>query len=149
MPDPYKQEKPSVSEEFAVTPPAITLPKGGGAVRGIDEKFSVNPANGTASFSIPIASAPGRSGLGPQLSLSYSSGPGNGPFGFSWDLSLPSIVRKTDKGLPRYLDAEESDVFLLSGVEDLVTRLQAAGKNPEKIRSDAMATMVSTSSRFR
>ncbi len=33
---------------------------------------------------------------------------------------FPSITRKTDKGLPRYLDAEESDVFILSGAEDLV-----------------------------
>ncbi len=32
----------------------------------------------------------------------------------------PAITRKTDKGLPQYLDSEESDVFLLSGTEDLV-----------------------------
>ena len=69
---------------------------------------------------MPIATSPGRSGFGPQLSLSYDSGAGNGPFGFGWSLSLPSITRKTDKGLPQYLDAEESDVFILSGAEDLV-----------------------------
>src|SRR5262249_43644853 len=34
--------------------------------------------------------------------------------------SLPVITRKTDKGLPRYNDAEESDVSVLSGAEDLV-----------------------------
>jgi len=34
--------------------------------------------------------------------------------------SLPSITRKTDKGLPRYDDAQESDTFILSGAEDLV-----------------------------
>ena len=38
--------------------------------------------------------------MGP-LSLAYDSGAGNGPFGFGWRLSLPSITRKTDKGLPR------------------------------------------------
>ena len=32
----------------------------------------------------------------------------------------PSITRKTDKGLPQYLDAVDSDVFILSGAEDLV-----------------------------
>jgi RHS repeat-associated protein len=37
---------------------------------------------------------------------------------------VPSITRKTDKGLPRYTDAEESDVFILSGVEDLVPVLK-------------------------
>ena len=59
-----------------------------------------------------------------QLSLSYDTGAGNGPFGFGWHLSLPSITRKTDKGLPRYQDAEESDVFILSGAEDLVPVLK-------------------------
>ena len=42
------------------------------------------------------------------------------PFGFGWHLSPPAITRKTDKGLPRYQDADESDVFILSGAEDLV-----------------------------
>ncbi len=100
--------------------PSITLPTGGGAIRGIGEKFAANPVTGTGSMSVPIATSPGRSGFGPQLSLSYDSGSGNGPFGFGWSLSLPSITRKTDKGLPQYRDAEESDVFILSGAEDLV-----------------------------
>jgi hypothetical protein len=101
-------------------PPSITLPKGGGAIRGIGEKFAANPVTGTGSMSVPIATSPGRSGFGPQLSLSYDSGSGNGPFGFGWSLGLPSITRKTDKGLPQYQDASESDVFVLSGAEDLV-----------------------------
>lgn len=71
-------------------------------------------------MSVPIATSPGRSGFGPQLSLSYDSGAGNGPFGFGWSLSLPSITRKTDQGLPQYLDAIDSDGFILSGAEDLV-----------------------------
>ena len=100
--------------------PSISLPKGGGAIRGIGEKFAANPVTGTGSMTVPIAVSPGRSGFGPQLSLSYDSGAGNGPFGFGWSLSLPSITRKTDKGLPKYADADESDVFVLSGAEDLV-----------------------------
>lgn len=104
----------------SVEAPQVALPKGGGAIRGIGEKFAANPVTGTGSMSIPFAVSPGRNGFGPQLSLSYDSGAGNGPFGFGWSLSLPSITRKTDKGLPQYRDAEESDVFLLSGAEDLV-----------------------------
>ncbi|MEJ2659732.1 MAG: SpvB/TcaC N-terminal domain-containing protein, partial [Desulfobacteraceae bacterium] len=100
--------------------PSISLPKGGGAIRGIGEKFAANPVTGTGSMSVPVATSPGRSGFGPQLSLSYDSGAGNGPFGLGWNLSLPSITRKTDKGLPEYWDAEESDAFILSGAEDLV-----------------------------
>ena len=105
---------------FSSSAPAIVLPKGGGAIRGIGEKFAANPVTGTGSMSVPIATSPGRSGFGPQLSLPYDSGAGNGPYGFGWSLSLPSITRKTDKGLPQYLDAVDSDVFLLSGAEDLV-----------------------------
>src|SRR5947207_851954 len=98
----------------AVGAPTISLPKGGGAIRGIGEKFGANPVTGTGSMTVPIATSPGRSGFGPQLSLSYDSGSGNSPFGFGWSLSVPSISRKTDKGLPQYLDADESDVFVLS-----------------------------------
>src|SRR3989441_12809172 len=104
----------------ANSPPSISLPKGGGAIRGIGEKFAANPVTGTGSLSVPIFASPGRSGFGPQLSLSYDSGSGNGPFGFGWSLSLPCVTRKTDKGLPKYRDADESDVFILSGFEDLV-----------------------------
>src|SRR5262245_53188736 len=71
-------------------------------------------------MTVPIAVSPGRAGFGPQLALSYDSGVGNGPFGLGWNLSLPAITRKTDKGLPKYQDADESDVFILSGAEDLV-----------------------------
>ncbi|MFM7448998.1 MAG: SpvB/TcaC N-terminal domain-containing protein [Leptolyngbyaceae cyanobacterium] len=101
-------------------PPAVTLPKGGGAIKGMGEKFAANPVTGTGSMTVPIATSPGRSGFGPQLSLSYDSGAGNGSFGFGWSLSLPAITRKTDKGIPRYQDDENSDVFILSGAEDLV-----------------------------
>lgn len=89
-------------------------------MRGIGEKFAANPVTGTGSTSVPIYVSPGRSGFGPQLSLSYDSGSGNGVFGVGWSLSLPSITRKTDKGIPQYRDDEESDVFILSGSEDLV-----------------------------
>ena len=100
--------------------PSLSLPKGGGAIRGIGEKFAANPVTGTGTFTVPIFTSPGRSGFGPQLSLSYDSGAGNGPFGFGWHLALPAITRKTAKGLPLYRDDTESDVFLLSGAEDLV-----------------------------
>ena len=100
--------QPGPSEEkFGVKAPQITLPKGGGAISGIGEKFTANPVTGTGSMTVPIFTSPGRSGFGPQLSLSYDSGAGNGPFGFGWNLSVPSITRRTDKGLPKYFDAEE------------------------------------------
>ena len=33
---------------------------------------------------------------------------------------MPSITRRTDKRPPQYRDNEESDIFVLSGAEDLV-----------------------------
>ena len=101
--------------------PSISLPKGGGAIQGMGENFSANPVTGTGSMNIPLKITQGRGGFTPQLSLSYDSGSGNGSFGFGWSLSLPSITRKTNKGLPQYRD--RTDVFLLAGSEDLVPLL--------------------------
>ncbi|MFD7874399.1 SpvB/TcaC N-terminal domain-containing protein [Streptomyces sp. NPDC059766] len=97
----------------------MSLPKGGGAIKGIGEKFAADPVTGAGALRVPVAVSPGRAGFGPQVSLTYGSGSGNGPFGLGWSVDLPAITRKTDKGLPRYDDDAESDVFILSGAEDL------------------------------
>jgi hypothetical protein len=97
------------------------LPKGGGAIKGIGETFQPNLFSGTGNHSIPIAVSPGRNGFGPSLSLQYSSGSGNGIFGLGWNLSIPRITRKTEKGLPQY---DDDDTFLMSGAEDLVPCLE-------------------------
>src|SRR5436190_21819044 len=46
--------------------PALNLPKGGGAIHSIGEKFEVNMISGTASASIPIQVSPARSGTQPE-----------------------------------------------------------------------------------
>jgi hypothetical protein len=91
-----------VSNKSGVSSQAISLPKGGGAVKGIGETFQPNLFSGTGNHSIPIALSPGRNGFGPALSLQYSSGNGNGPFGLGWGLSIPGVSRKTSRGIPRY-----------------------------------------------
>jgi len=68
---------------------------------------------------VPVYTSPGRSG--------------NEPFG--WGLSLPSIMRKTDEGLPKYRDVDESDVFVLSGAEDLVPVLVEVGGQRRRVRA--------------
>jgi hypothetical protein len=115
--------------------PKLSLPKGGGAIQGIGEKFSTNPMTGTGSLTVPIATSKTRSDFGPNLALDYGSGSGNGVFGVGWSLSLPHIVRKTEKGLPQYRDSEESDVFILSGSEDLMPLLRR-GSDGEWFRPD-------------
>jgi RHS repeat-associated protein len=104
------------------TAPKIELPKGGGAIRGIGEKFEANAATGTGKLTLPLGFSAGRSGVAPSHALAYDSGSGNGPFGIGWSLATPCITRKTDKGLPRYRPVEiaECDVFILSGSDDLV-----------------------------
>jgi len=113
---------------------SISLPNGGGAIKGIDEKFSVNTVNGTASFSIPLPFSPSR-GASPSMNLNYNSGVGNGVFGLGWTLNLPSIKRKTDQELPRYLDKVDSDTFLFSEAEDLVPEF--AKKDDGSFETDA------------
>ena len=124
---PFDEKAKTSDDTFRVQAPQLNLPKGGGAIRGIGEKFAANPVTGTGSLTVPIFTSPGRSGFTPGLSLSYNSGSGNSPFGFGWSLDLPQITRKTDKGLPRYDDANESDTFILSGAEDLMPALTLAG----------------------
>src|SRR5947209_18769571 len=102
----------------------ISLPSGGGALHGIGEKFSPDLYTGTGNFTVPLALPSGRNGFQPQLSLVYSSGNGNGPYGLGWSLSIPGVSRKTSHGVPRYQDSaphfDERDTFILSGAEDLV-----------------------------
>ncbi|OFW05979.1 MAG: hypothetical protein A3H96_00125 [Acidobacteria bacterium RIFCSPLOWO2_02_FULL_67_36] len=133
------------TQQTRLDAPSISLPAGGGAIRGIGEKFAANPVTGTGAMSVPITTSPGRSGFGPQLALSYDSGAGNGPFGFGWMLSVPAITRKTDKGLPLYDDAAESDVYVFSGADDLVPVL-----NPDHSRFvDTVSAPGTTIHRYR
>jgi hypothetical protein len=80
---------------------------------------------GTGALSVPIAAPDGRAGFRPDLTLGYDSGAGNGPFGLGWQLAIPSVRRKTDRGLPQYRD--DVDVYIVSGSEDLVPLLVDSG----------------------
>jgi RHS repeat-associated protein len=97
----------------------LSLPRGGGDVRGLGEKFTSDPHTGTGHYRIPIAVPEGRHGLTPAITLSYSTGVGMTPFGLGWSLYPPSLRRKLDKGIPTYDD--ELDTFVLEGSEDLVS----------------------------
>ena len=125
----------------------ISLPQGGGAIAGLGEKFSPDLFTGTGNFSVPIQASAGRHGLQPQLSLQYSTGNGNGPFGLGWSLSLPGVSRKTSHGLPRYPDLVDpadpvgnpADVFILSGAEDLIPVARpAAGRVRYRPRTEGL-----------
>src|SRR5947209_7157897 len=65
-PDASSQDSPGAGSSSL---PSLSLPKGGGAIRGMGEKFAANPVTGTGSMTVPIATSPGRSGFGPQRAL--------------------------------------------------------------------------------
>jgi RHS repeat-associated protein len=90
-----------------ITPPKLSLPKGGGASSGIGETFQPNAFSGTGSYSIPIPLSPAR-GFEPHLSLDYNSGSGNGIFGIGFGISIPKISIRTEKGTPKY---DGTDIF--------------------------------------
>ena len=127
--------------------PPMKLPNGGGAIRSIGESYEVNAATGTFSGAIPIYSPSSRPGApDPQLSIGYGGGSGNGPFGLGWAMGTSSISRKTEKLLPRYDDANNSDSFLLSGHEDLVPTLELVNGNWSPV---VIETATHTIERFR
>src|SRR5262249_19121529 len=114
----------------------ISLPKGGGALQGIGEKFSSDLHTGTGNFTVPIALPAGRNGFQPQLNLAYSTGNGNGPLGLGWALSIPGVSRQTAKGIPIYDDA--TDVFVPSGAEDLVPVHHVPPVTPYRPRTEGL-----------
>lgn len=130
-----KQPDPKKAYE-GLKAPSIELPKGGGAIKSIGEKFSVNAANGTSSFNFPLPfSTPG--GLVPDLTIAYNSGTGNGIFGIGWALTLPTIRRKTEQELPRYQDSIDSDTYIFSQAEDLVPVLTNTSGKWKKLEKDS------------
>ncbi|MBV4488106.1 toxin [Pseudomonas sp. SWRI153] len=85
---------------------APTLPKGGGAIQSIGKGLADLGAHGTARYEIALPISPGR-GFSPALSLNYASNAGNSIFGIGWDISLPSVARRTTNGVPAYEQDDE------------------------------------------
>ena len=95
-----------MNEQTALPITAPSLPKGGGAIHSIGKGWGKVGAHGTASYEVGLPISPGR-GFAPSLTLNYSSSAGNGVFGTGWGLSLPSVARRTSKGVPAYNDEDE------------------------------------------
>ncbi len=88
------------------TAPTISLPKGGGAIRGIGEKFAANPVTGTGSMSVPIATSPGPLGFRPAALPVLRLGRRQRPVRLRLE-PLPSCrsPARPTRALPQYLDA--------------------------------------------
>ncbi|MGV8004209.1 SpvB/TcaC N-terminal domain-containing protein [Photorhabdus temperata subsp. temperata] len=79
----------------------LSLPKGGGALKGLDAELNTAGVSGMVALTVPLPISSGR-GYAPSLSLQYSSGQGNSEFGAGWQLQLLKISRRTQKGVPNY-----------------------------------------------
>jgi Salmonella virulence plasmid 65kDa B protein len=95
---------PGAPDKTAASSRAIAMPKGQGKVEGLGESFSMQSSTGVATFSVPIAVPPARGAVDPAFSLQYTTASGAGIAGIGWNLSVPSITRQTDRGVPRYDD---------------------------------------------
>ena len=111
---PKRVSEPSAPENPGIfsptTPLTLNLPKGGGALHSIDEKFTVNAANGSCQFSIPLQASKTRSGLDlPALTTSHAYQEGlysgsNVPFTFDdtqpWMLKIHEAAGTWDNLSP-------------------------------------------------
>jgi len=104
-----------MTDKSGVSPQAVSHPGGGGGLRGLGESFQPDLSTGTGVYNVPLEFPKGPNQLTPNLSLSYSTGFGNGPFGVGWALNLPFIARKLERGVPVFDD--ERDTFLIVGEE--------------------------------
>lgn len=107
----------TVAEIKPVEVPGLSLPKGGGAIKGVGDTFKSNMFSGAGNYSIPLPVSSAR-GYEPELAVSYSSGAGNGIFGLGFELSLLKISVRTDTGIPAY---QGEDNYLV-GPEKLVRK---------------------------
>ncbi|EIV91293.1 toxin TcdB middle/N-terminal domain-containing protein [Frankia sp. QA3] len=95
----------------------LSLPRGGGAVRGLGETFQPDFHTGTGSYAIPLDLPNGPNDIAPKLTLLYSTAAGGGPFGMGFGLNLLTIGRSTNRRVPTYTDG---DPLVLHGGGELV-----------------------------
>lgn len=97
-----------------------SLPSGGGGASPLGDRFQPDLVKGTGNYSVPLHFPAGPNEFKPSLTLVYSTGFGNGPFGLGWRLNPMRIERRTDRGIPSYDDGD-ADEFILADAGVLVS----------------------------
>lgn len=125
-----------VPSKSGVTPNAISLPTGPGAIEGFGESFDVQINTGSGRYSLPMKVPPGRVGFEPSLGITYDTGFGNGKVGMGWQLSGMSVKRQSDKGLPAYGNSIKpaADTFITEDGAELVRVEGLAGDEVQQFR---------------
>lgn len=104
-------------ESSGIAAGLTALPSGAAGIAPLGDRFQPDFVRGSGSYAVPLALPAGPNDLKPALSLTYSTGSGNGPFGLGWRLDLLRIERRTDRGVPGYTDADQ---YVIAGAEVLV-----------------------------
>ena len=91
-------------------------------LEGFQDLLTNNLFTGEARFDIPLNIPSGRRGLGPELTLSYSSFKRDyiSPYGYGFDLGTSSIFRNTQHGLEQLYDRNDFAVKLAGKYNELV-----------------------------
>ncbi|WP_205701931.1 FG-GAP-like repeat-containing protein, partial [Pseudidiomarina mangrovi] len=89
LPAPWAQTGGNVSDDFSGAVSGLSHDPEIGAVQG-----APSVSGGAASYHLPIAVPPGRSGMTPSVALNYSSRSGNGIAGVGWGLSATSAIHR-------------------------------------------------------
>jgi RHS repeat-associated protein len=90
---------------------------------GLGERLEVDPSTGAATLTVPLPLLTDRTGAAPPLTLMHAGG-GNSSVGLGWSLTVPSVQRIGDRGLPRY---DESDRYVVAGVGEVSPALEDDG----------------------
>src|SRR5689334_7166219 len=91
----------------------------------IGYSVDVDPRTGASALRVPVPAPPGRQGLGPALTLTYTSSAGNSAFGAGWSLAgLPAIGLDTRFHVPGW---DASGGYQLGGDELVPWLEQKAG----------------------
>lgn len=107
-----------MEEHNGVQSSILGAPSGDGGLRSLGERFQPDLLRGTGGYEVPLTVPAGPGESRPDLSLRYSTGLGNGPFGMGWQLNgLFEIRRRTDAGVPAY---DGTDGFQLADGDVLV-----------------------------
>lgn len=107
---------PESPETGSYTPTSIKDIKAADPIAGVVSIAPPTPNNmGVLNTSFPIKLPSGRSGMQPELAVSYNSEGGNGWMGLGWDLSIPGVSLDTRWGAPRYDNTTETEIYSMGG----------------------------------
>ena len=115
-------------QQWLVSAPALSLPNGGGALRGIGEKFSTTAQTGTANFEIPI---PGERRFWPEFKSDLRQWGRQRAVRHRFAAFVAANRAQNRQRLAALRRPQRFGVFVLHGEDDLVPALMADGRPDE------------------